>query len=110
MTVTFRLPFHHHLPHLQPMPDITTRSCGICGAPVLYASSPSLGWHPIEYHDCKPVPGAQLDAVKALLREGLDTGRHCCADRADCPRCAWEEKVRNLLEVRRGFFWKAPPL
>lgn len=79
------------------MPDTTTRPCGICGAPVLYAASPSFSWHPIEYHDCKPVPGAQLDAAKALLREGLDTGRHCCSERADCPRCAWEEKVRNLL-------------
>lgn len=120
------------------MTDLTTRPCGICGEPVQYANSPSLGFHLVQYHDCKPVPGARLDEAKAeiadlkracdaaslaidhllgpdgrnyvtrveaqreqaraLLREGLDTGRHCCADRADCPRCAWEEKVHTLLD------------
>lgn len=173
--------------------------CGLCGVSVPHRYSTSLGWHPAEYHDCKPgerlaaakadiamlnakqkdlteqlskarsnvdrmrcndallcavnrvldaspvggarcweyIPGkvevlvAALAAAKqttdsligpsgrtyvtkvesernqertekaaavVLLREGLDTGRHCCSERADCPRCAWEEKVRSLLD------------
>lgn len=62
------------------MPDPLTRPCGICGEPVLHASSPSLGFHPIEYHDCKPVPGVKLDAAKAEIT--ALAANLACADRA----------------------------
>lgn len=54
--------------------------CGICGEPVLWSKSQLIGPHPVQYHDCKPVPGAKLDAalernarLVAVLKELLDS-------------------------------------
>lgn len=39
------------------------RKCYICGEPVLWQTN-GIGWHPIQYHDCKPVPGARLEQAE----------------------------------------------
>lgn len=39
------------------------RKCYICGDEVLWQTN-GIGWHPIQYHDCKPVPGARLEQAE----------------------------------------------
>lgn len=39
------------------------RKCHICGDEVLWQTN-GIGWHPIQYHDCKPVPRARLEQAE----------------------------------------------
>lgn len=57
------------------------RPCYICGENVLWRNI-GLGWVPIQYHDCKPVPRAKLEQAERerdearaeveRLKKGLD--------------------------------------
>ena len=44
--------------------------CYICGEEVLWRNI-GLGWHPIQYHDCKPVPGARLEQAERERDEAI---------------------------------------
>lgn len=69
------------------------RKCYICGEPVLWQTN-GIGWHPIQYHDCKPVPGARLGQAVALLREARDHVEQVVQDHKE----SWGERLMHKQE------------
>lgn len=88
------------------------RKCYICGDEVLWQTC-GIGWHPIQYHDCKPVPGARLEQVKrerdearAEIAIGEQEAARYIGDRAkgmvvaDLVRECVQEATTNLMDER----------
>jgi hypothetical protein len=65
----------------------------ICGEPVLYRRNfPG----PIEYHDCKPVPGAKLDAARKEINR-LQMALTTIVEMADRP--GWDTRDLDMAAI-----------
>ena len=64
------------------------RPCHICGEKVLWQTN-GIGWHRIQYHDCKPVPLARLqqaererDEARIMVQHNLEAAQRAEAQLA----------------------------
>lgn len=85
------------------------RKCYICGEPVLWQTN-GIGWHPIQYHDCKPVPGAWLaqarrerDEARVMVQHNLEAAQRAEIERDEANAECREKQaiIERFMESER---------